>query len=290
MQLRTSLKIFFSDIKFTHSIFALPFAASALVIAGIGLPSSQQTLLLLLAMVSARSFAMGMNRYIDRHLDRQNPRTENRAIPSGKLNPRMGFAISLGWGALLVAAAFLLSNLAGYLSFPLLLVLAFYPYWKRFSWFTHWYLGMCLGFAPVAVCIALTGAAPAAIVALGIGVTMWTAGFDILYALQDLKTDKAQGIYSIPARFGAKRAIAISRACFVVMIGMLFLVGVYANLGKIYAVGVAGIALLLAYEHYLIRDAQVDGTSKNLGMAFFNTNAYVSVAYLIVTVTDAVIN
>ena len=281
-----SFAAFAGDIKLAHSIFALPFAASAFVIGHLPLPTIGQTVSLLLAMVSARSFAMGMNRYIDRNIDAENPRTTQRGIPSQKLSERA----ALGWCGLsavcLLLAAFTLSKMAGILSVPLLFVLAFYSYWKRFSWLAHWYLGLCLGFAPVAVCIAIKGSAPLAVTLLGIAITMWTAGFDILYSLQDIAFDRGKGLRSIPSRFGPAPAILVSRSCFITMITLLLWVGHFASRGAIYYAGVLAIALILFYEQYLIRDAKLTGKSKNISAAFFNANAYVSVAFFAAVVAD----
>jgi len=288
-KLANSFVAFTKDIKLAHSVFALPFAASAVIIGGLQMPSAQQVFWLVLAMVGARSFAMGFNRFIDRDYDRENPRTQVRGIPSGKISSGLMLGWTCAWGLLLVFASFQLNLYVGLLSLPLLAVLGFYSYWKRFSWFTHWYLGICLGLAPIAVCLALTGTVPLAVFCVGAAVALWTAGFDILYALQDVAFDRAQNLASIPARFGPRRALQISRACFAAMFLLLTAAGWLAAMGVIYFVGVGAIGVILAYEHYLVRDAQHGGKSANLNAAFFTANAYVSIVFFAISVTDSLV-
>jgi len=237
--------------------------------------------------VAARSFAIRMNHFIDRKIDLDNPRTKDREIPSGRLSPLASLSWSLAAGGIFVGAAFALNPLSGYCSLPLLFILAFYSFWKRFSWLTHWYLGACLGFAPIAVCIALSGGVSFAVICLGLAVTMWTAGFDVLYSLQDIDFDRERSLKSAVAEFGPAKAIRISRLSFVAMVVLLMLAGMFSGMGLVYFGGVLVIACILAYEHFLIRDAKVDGHSKNLGKAFFTVNAYISVAYFILSLSDA---
>lgn len=154
---------------------------------------------------------------------------------------------------------------------------------------THWYLGLCLGLAPVAVSVAMIGKVDGAVLLVGASVCLWTAGFDIIYALQDQGFDRARGLHSIPSRYTPAVSINISRICFLSMIVMLAGAGWLAGRGQLYYFGVAAIALLLAYEHFLIRDAKHTGQSINLNVAFFNMNAYISIIYLAFTVLDAVV-
>jgi len=282
-----SIRAFAADIKIAHSIFALPFAMSAFVLGHLPLPSTKQVLLLLLCMISARSFAMGVNRVLDHRLDQANPRTRGRMIPRGKLSTRQGFAWSALAGVVFIAAAFTLSPVAGYSAPLLLAVLAMYTLMKRLTWLTHWYLGICLGLAPIAVSIALTGRAPLAVLLVGIGVCLWTAGFDILYALQDREFDQQHHLHSIPSRFGPATALWVSRCCFAAMSAALTLAGRWAGLGPLYYIGVAAVTALLVYEQILVRDAKINGTSPHLNLAFFNMNAYVSVVYFVFTALDA---
>lgn len=281
-----SFKAFAADIKLAHSVFALPFAMAAFVVGRMPVPSLTTCLLLVLCMVTARSFAMGMNRVLDRDIDVANPRTRTRMIPRGELTPQQALAWSVGAGALFVVAAFGLSPLAGYCALPLLFVLMSYSLLKRWTWLTHWYLGLCLGMAPVAVEIALTGAASLPVLLLGLAVSLWTAGFDILYSLQDMGFDRVNGLHSVPGRFGPGPALWMSRLSFLAMVVLLAAVGDLTGRGAIYYAGVLLVAGILLYEHVLVSDARVDGKSRHLGVAFFNANAYVSVAFLVFAVAD----
>jgi len=282
-----SFRAFAADIKIAHSVFALPFAMSAFVLGHLPLPSIKQALLLLLCMITARSFAMGINRVLDHRLDQANPRTRGRMIPRGALSTRQGFAWSALAGIVFIAAAFALSLVCGYSAPLLLAVLAMYTLMKRLTWLTHWYLGMCLGLAPIAVSIALTGRAPLAVLLVGIGVCLWTAGFDILYALQDREFDQQHHLHSIPSRFGSATALWVSRCCFAAMSTALILAGRWAGQGPLYYVGVAVVTALLIYEQILVRDAKINGTSPHINLAFFTMNAYVSVIYFAFTALDA---
>jgi 4-hydroxybenzoate polyprenyltransferase len=277
---------FAADIKLAHSIFALPFAMSVFALGRVPAPELRQLGLLVVCMVTARTFAMGMNRVLDRDIDFTNPRTRGRRIPRGDLTAGQGLGWSLAAGIGFVVAAFALSPLAGYCAAPLLAVLMFYSYMKRVSWLTHWYLGMCLGLAPIGVQVALTGTASLPVVMLGGAVCLWTAGFDVLYALQDLAFDRVNGLFSVPGRFGPRLSLWISRASFIGMTALLAGAGVLADRGPVYFVGVAGVAALLIYEHVLVRDARHDGRSRNLGVAFFNLNAYVSVVFFVFAELD----
>jgi 4-hydroxybenzoate polyprenyltransferase len=282
-----SFRVFAADIKLAHSVFALPFAVAALVIGRVPMPTVTDAVLLVVCMVAARSFAMGMNRYLDREIDAQNPRTQRRKIPGGELAPAAALGWSLAAAAVFLVASFNLSTLAGYCAGPTLLLLASYSLLKRVTWVTHWYLGLCLGFAPVAVQIALTGAVTLPVVLLGLAVCLWTAGFDILYSLQDLEFDRSAGLHSVPGRFGPGAALALSRASFIGMIASLAGVGLLTGRGLVYFAGVAAVAAILIFEHVLVRDARHDGRSKHIGLAFFNANAFVSVAFLAFVALDA---
>jgi 4-hydroxybenzoate polyprenyltransferase len=284
-----SFAVFAGDIKLAHSVFALPFAASAFVLGGLPLPSARAVVLALVCMVTARSFAMGMNRVLDRMFDVANPRTRGRAIPSGAMTARQGLRWSLLAAAIFVGAAAALSPLAGWLAVPLLLVLLAYSYMKRLTWLTHWYLGLCLGLAPVAVQVALTGTVTLPVLLLGGAVAAWTGGFDVLYALADWEFDRNVGLSSFPGRFGPGTALWASRLSFAAMIGALMAAGWLGGRGAVYFVGVALIGGVLAWEHVLVRDAKADGKSANLNRAFFDANAFVSVGFFAVTALDALV-
>ena len=287
-ELVKSLAAFSSDIKIAHSIFALPFALVGLILSGAGWPTVSQSVLLLVAMVSARSFAMGMNRWLDSDIDALNQRTVMRAIPAGRLSSQGGLFFSLGAGVVLVFAASMLSPLCGILSCPLLMILAFYSRMKRISCLTHFYLGLCLAMAPVAVSIALTGRAGAATLLVAAAVTVWTAGFDILYSLQDRTFDGENGLHSIPARYGARAAVLISRGCFGLMILFLALAGRVAGAGALWNLALVAVSGLLFWEHWILRDhaEQVDG--RLIDKAFFTANAWISMVFCAGVLMDLV--
>jgi 4-hydroxybenzoate polyprenyltransferase len=283
----SSLRLFATDIKLAHSVFAIPFAAAAFFLGQLPWPSLNQIFLLILCMVTARSTAMGMNRYLDRHIDAANPRTRGRKIPSGELSAKAGLGWSIGSAVIFITSAAKLSPLAGYCALPLLIILAFYSFMKRLTVLTHWYLGVCLGLSPIAVSISISGHVEPPVLLLGAAVCLWTAGFDIIYALQDLKFDRSMGLHSIPSKFSPAVSLVISRASFVSMILLLALAGYLSQRGFLYFFGVAAVATLLSYEQYLVSDARTTGNSVNLNVAFFNMNAYVSVIFLAFTVLDA---
>lgn len=280
---------FARDIKLAHTLFALPFAASAFFFGDFSAPSYQALVLLILAMFFARTYAMGMNRFVDRKIDALNPRTNQREIPAGRLTPFQSIfwitSAALGF----VGASYGLSMLAGNCSFGVLFILGLYPFWKKMSWFTHWYLGICLGMAPIAVSIALTAGVTREIAALGVAVAVWTAGFDILYALQDRAFDLKFGLKSVPARFGPLAALWISRLCFATMIALLIYIGFTAEKGLFYYIGVSLIAGLLISEHVLLNDARRSGKSRWLNVAFFNMNACVSFLFFTFSTIDFII-
>lgn len=284
-----SFKAFATDIKLAHSIFALPFAMAAFVVSDIPFPGVVDVLLLLVCMITARSFAMGMNRFLDREIDRSNPRTTGRMIPSGALSPAQSFGWSMLAAAIFVVAAFGLSRLAGYCAVPLLLILMTYSLMKRLSWLTHWYLGLCLGLAPLAVEIAMKGEVSLPIVLMGLAVCFWTAGFDVLYSLQDIAFDRAKQLRSVPARFGPSLSLWLSRASFAAMVVLLVAVGNLIDAGAIYYVGVAVVGGILTYEHVLVRDAKETGHSQHINLAFFNANGLVSVLFFGFAALDALL-
>jgi 4-hydroxybenzoate polyprenyltransferase len=283
----SSLQVFAADIKLSHSIFALPFVVVGLTL--VDLPFTQEPLRylqILVCMVLARSFAMGMNRYLDRDIDRENARTKTRALAQGIVSSRSYLHITLlcGVGFVLVAAS--LSRLAGVLSPLLLLLLAFYSVMKKLSWMTHWYLGFCLGLAPVAAELALFDKISEPNLVVGLAVMFWTAGFDLLYSLQDREFDKGRGLHSVPAKLGHKSAIWLSRLSFVLMVVCLAWAGQIVGSGAWWFIGVAAVGGVLTYEHWIIRDAMITGTSNKINVAFFNLNALVSIVFCAFAILD----
>ena len=266
-------------IKIEHSIFALPFAFVGALIAARGIPEWSKVGWITLAMISARSAAMGLNRVIDRHIDAANPRTKNREIPSGVIRVGetvMFIAVSL---AALIYAAYRLNTLCLWLSPVAIAVLVLYSYTKRFTWGSHFVLGLAIAGAPLGAWMAVTGSFDPRILALGFAVVFWLAGFDTLYALQDMEFDRSFGLRSIPQRFGVSASILFARIAHVITWGLLALAGFFFNLSPFYWIGLLFVAALFLYEHSLVKK---DDLSK-LNMAFFNMNGYISMTVFVFT-------
>jgi len=280
---------FLRDIKISHSVFALPFAIAGILLCDVSRPSIRQWLLILLAMVAARSFAMGANRFLDGRIDARNPRTQSRAIPAGHLKPRQTLIYTLGFGFCFVIIAFLLSPSAGKFSLGLLAILWSYSYCKRFSFLSHYFLGICLGLVPVAVCIALGTMPSLGIIGLGMAIMFWVGGFDILYAMQDVVFDKREGLYSLPSKFGIRVSLTISRISFVISLILFLVSGTMLGLSVIYRLGWFLILVILTYEHWLVRDISSDGQTKGMNLAFFNANAAVSLIFLAAVILDRLV-
>ncbi|MEO5357267.1 MAG: putative 4-hydroxybenzoate polyprenyltransferase [Nitrospirae bacterium YQR-1] len=264
-------------IKFSHSVFALPFAFTSGILAGGGIPGAREILWITVAMVSARSAAMGLNRIADRKIDALNPRTQNREIPSGAVKTAEASVFTAVFSALFVVSAYMLNPLCLKLSPLVLAVLFFYSYTKRFTWSSHLFLGVAISGAPLGAWIAIRGDISISIIPLVLAVVFWLAGFDILYALQDVDFDRRHGLYSIPRRFGVKRAITISRFFHLLTFVFLAVTGAIFKMGFLYFIGITVVAALLIYEHSLVKP---DDLSK-LNMAFFNINGYISVTVFV---------
>jgi 4-hydroxybenzoate polyprenyltransferase len=266
----------FSLVRFSHSIFALPFALAGAWLAAGGVPPARTLVLIVVCAVCARTAAMGFNRLVDRDIDADNPRTSGREIPSGKLSARAVLLLVLLASAAFVAAAYALNTLAGNLSWPVLLILLAYSYVKRFSWTAHAVLGVALALAPLGAWIAVRGAfdAPLApVLWLALAVTTWVAGFDLIYACQDAAFDERAGLHSVPARFGVGFALSCSSVLHVLTVIALVCVGTSAGLGWIWWIAVAGSAVLLVYEHRLVSK---DDLSR-VNAAFFTVNGWIGV-------------
>jgi 4-hydroxybenzoate polyprenyltransferase len=280
-------RIILEMIKFEHTVFMMPFALMAATLAGRGhWPLFWHKLIwVLVAMVGARSAAMAFNRIVDRHYDALNPRTAKRALPAGQLTVPQVVLFTILASALLVWAAAELNPLALALS-PVALIIALgYSYTKRFTAFSHFFLGLALAVAPVGAWIAIRGQIDAPALWLGGAVVCWLFGFDIIYALQDTEFDQAHGLHSMPARLGNARALIVSRVAHTVMIGLLAMVGVSAHLGVIYFVAVGLVALLIAYEQSLVKPNDLS----KLNVAFFTLNGYISVGLFLLTVLDVIV-
>ena len=276
------IKIILNMIKFEHTIFALPFAFTGAVLAVDGLPSGRTVFWIVIAMVGARSAAMGFNRLVDRKIDAQNPRTKTRALPMGLVTPAQVTVFTVVSSALLVVAAYELNPLAFSLSPLALAIVFFYSYTKRFTFLSHAFLGLSLALAPIGAWIAVTGRLDPPALMLGGAVLFWLIGFDTLYALQDVEFDINAGLHSIPRRFGVRNALCISRASHLVTIAMLAWLSVLLPLGCLYMTGVVIAAALLVYEHALVKENDLS----RLNMAFFNMNWYLSVTVFIFTLLE----
>jgi 4-hydroxybenzoate polyprenyltransferase len=266
-------------IKFSHSVFALPFAfASAVLAAGSGI-SGRQGAWILVAMVGARSAAMGFNRLADQNLDARNPRTAGRELPRGVLSRGEVWLFVIASAATLVVAAAMLNPLCLVLSPVALLVILGYSYTKRFTALSHLFLGLALALAPMGAWLAIRGRVEAPPVVLGLAVLFWVAGFDTIYACQDEAFDRAEGLHSLPARLGTRRALILARLFHVVAVALL--AGLYAlvPMHPLYLVGVSAVAALLVYEHSLVR---ADDLSR-IDAAFFTVNGWISLGYFVVT-------
>ena len=290
MQVTVKIKSLLEMIKFSHTVFAFPFALMGATLAGMtsgSVPTFMQILWICLAMVGARSSAMGLNRIIDARIDSENPRTAMRHIPAGIITQFEAWLFVAVSVAVLLVSAWMLNPLCLKLSPIALLFLVLYSYCKRFTFLAHIVLGVCLAAAaPVGAWIALRGDIGWPAIVVGLAVLFWVAGFDIFYALQDLEFDKSKGLYSIPSRFGVDRSLKIVRVFHVIMILLLLLLLQLPGLGWIYFTGVIVVAGLLVYEHRLVK---TDDLSR-LDAAFFNMNGYISVLIFSFTLVDAVIS
>jgi 4-hydroxybenzoate polyprenyltransferase len=279
-------RAFGSLVAFSHTIFALPFAASAVVMA-LSVPhiplSWGRVLAMLGCMVAARTAAMAFNRYLDRHIDAKNPRTAGREIPAGVVSPRAALGLTAGCSAAFVVLAATLGPVCGVLSPVVLVVVLGYSYTKRFTWAAHLVLGLALALAPGGAWLAAGASPNVAIVSLMLAVLTWVAGFDVLYSLQDEAFDRQAGLHSIPVRFGTLGAVALSAGLHVVTVAAMAAAGVLLGRGALYFVGVGAVTALLVYEHAIVGR----GNLARIDRAFFTVNGYVSVLFFALTLLDA---
>jgi 4-hydroxybenzoate polyprenyltransferase len=277
-------------VRFSHTVFALPFALSAVALAWPRHPVTLRALLwILVAMVGARTAAMGFNRLADRKFDARNPRTQGWELPRGTVKSWEAIVLTSAAGLVFVLASYQLNWICFVLSPVALTIVFFYSLTKRFTWTSHLFLGLALAIAPVGAWLAVVE--PPIDVAelyvpfyLGLAVVFWLAGFDIIYSLQDREFDRSQGLYSVPVRFGVARALQISTLCHVCTVVFLAMVGLSAHMNLLYWTGLGAVIAVLIWEHRIVSPTDLS----RINRAFFDLNAYVSVAFFLSTVADII--
>ena len=269
-------------IKWEHSVLTLPFGLTGAVLAARGLPSFHTSLWIIVALVAARSAAMAFNRLADANLDASNPRTRIRALPAGKLSKSFVAGFVAVTAAILIFAAYQLNPLAFYLSPLALAIVFFYSFTKRFTRWSHLLLGLAMGIAPAAAWIAVRGSIDPPILLLTVAVIFWGGGFDILYSCQDYEFDRTAEVYSVPKAFGIRTSLVIARLFHVLTVIFLGWMVVAFGLGRIAIAGVVLVALLLIYEHSLVKH---DDLSR-VNAAFFTMNGFISMGFLLFVAAD----
>lgn len=268
--------VYLESIRFQHTIFALPFAFAAMLLAAGGWPGWSTLILITLAMAGARTGAMGANRLIDAQLDARNPRTAARALPAGLMRQWEMFVLAAAGFILLALAAWQLNSTALALAPVAVLLVSAYPYFKRFTWLSHWFLGLADAIAVAGAWIGVTAGLDLAAVLLTLAMMFWIAGFDVIYACRDIEIDRREGLHSVPARFGVPTALWFSRFSHLVAVACMLALGLVADLSWVYWIGVATAAALLVYEAGLVRADDLNKLQK----AFFGMNGYVSIAFM----------
>lgn len=276
------LRITLEMIKFEHTVFALPFALLSAILAAGGWPEGPKLFWIVMAMVGARSAAMAFNRIADRQIDAQNPRTKMRALPAGELRASFAVLFTAASAALFVGAAWKLNPLCFKLSVPVLVILFFYSYTKRFTSSSHLVLGFCLGMAPLGSWIAVRGDVRLTPVLLCAIVMLWTAGFDIIYACQDVEFDRHNHLFSLPKRLGVRTALNVSIATHVLMLLLLVALFIVEGLGWVSLGGIILVAVLLWYEHSLVRPEDLS----KVNASFFTVNGCISIMLLLAVALD----
>lgn len=278
------LKDFNELVMFEHSIFSLPFIFIAMIVAADGWFGFSLLILGVFAAVSARNFAMGVNRFADRDIDALNPRTSSRPNVDGRLDAGSILIFSIVNALVFILVAYTINPLAFKLSFPILFILGSYSYFKRFSSLAHIVLGISLGLAPIAGVVAVSAEITPWSVMLSLGVIFWVSGFDLLYSLQDMEFDRKKGLHSIPSKYGAEATLLLSSLFHMLTIVFWAMFVWMANLGIMSIIAVVLSACMLAYEHYLVRK---DFTK--IDRAFFTVNGYLGIAFFVFIVLEKVI-
>ncbi len=264
-------------VKFSHTIFALPFALAAMIVAAHGWPEARIFVWIVVAMVGARTAAMGFNRIVDRQIDARNPRTANRELPAGKVSLQGAIGLVIVASITFFVAAWQINPLALLLSPLTLFALFFYSFCKRFTSLSHFVLGLCLGIAPVGAWVAVTGKIEIAPCVLCAAVIAWVAGFDMIYATMDVEFDRQTGLNSMVTKIGISRALNFARFLHVAFLGLLIAFGALAGLGALYYGAVALIGGFIIYEHALVKPNDL----RRVNAAFFTMNGAISVFFLV---------
>ncbi|WP_071626661.1 menaquinone biosynthesis prenyltransferase MqnP [Poseidonibacter lekithochrous] len=268
-------------VMFKHSIFSLPFIFIAMVVAAQGWFGFKLMFLGILAALSARNFAMGFNRYMDRDIDALNPRTVNRPNVDGRISASQMLLFTIANALGFIVVAYFVNDLAFYLSVPILLIIGSYSYFKRFSYLAHVILGISLALAPIAGVVAVSESIPLWSVLLSIGVMFWVAGFDLLYSLQDIEVDKKLNLHSIPSKFGPQKTMLISKVFHILTVIFWLLFVISSDSSTFAYIAVLISAIMLTYEHYLVNK---DFTK--IDKAFFTVNGYLGIIFFILIVLD----
>jgi 4-hydroxybenzoate polyprenyltransferase len=280
-KISTLLNDFNELVMFKHSIFSLPFIFIAMIIAANGWFGFKLLILGILAALTARNFAMGFNRFLDRDIDALNPRTINRPNVDGRISPVQMFLFTFLNAFLFVVVAYFVNDLAFYLSVPILIVIGSYSYFKRFSYLAHLILGVSLGLAPIAGVVAVSETITLWSVLLSVGVMFWVAGFDLLYSLQDIEVDKKLGLHSIPSKFGVEKTMRISKVFHALTVLCWFLFALVSQSGIFIYTAVFLSAVMLSTEHYI-----VNKDFSKIDKAFFTINGYLGIVFFFLVVLE----
>ena len=278
------IQVIFADIKLQHTIFALPFAIMSAFLAAEGFPKTEKLLWILVAMVTARSSAMSFNRIVDARFDAENPRTKGRALPSGKVEIRSYILFLVGSSLIFIFASAMLNQLAFYLSPLALAIVFFYSLTKRFTAYSHFWLGLAISVAPVGAWVAIREEISLLSLILGAAVVFWLVGFDIIYACLDVGSDTKNKLNSIPQKFGIDRALWFAKVAHFIMILLLLMLIVAPILGGLYLLAVVMVAGLLWYEHSLVNHRDLS----KVNHAFFNVNGWISLSLMGLVIVDCV--
>ena len=270
-------------VKFSHTIFSIPFILIAMIVASDGWFGWKLLILGILAAISARNFAMAVNRLVDKDIDSKNERTKFRISVTGEISEKEIKLFIVANALIFIGVAYLINPLAFKLSIPILFILGVYSYFKRFSEYVHLILGISLGLAPIAGVIAVSEEIPCWSIFLSLGVMFWVAGFDILYSLQDMEFDKKENLYSIPAKIGEEASLFISKMFHIFSVIFWLLFVIYAKLGFFAYLAVLVSAIMLYYEHRLVKK-----DFKNIPKAFFDVNGFLGIIFLILIILDKV--